>query len=89
MAEFSRASDAVSAALDFQATNDAYNVELKDEIRPTIRVGIAMGEVVVADSTLTGEGVVLAQRLEQLAEPGSVCIQDAVYWATNLIRSDS
>ena len=38
-----------------------------------------MGEVVVADGTVTGEGVVLAQRLEQLAEPGGVCIQDAAY----------
>ena len=37
------------------------------------------GEVVVADNTITGEGVVLAQRLEQLAEPGGVCIQDAAY----------
>lgn len=34
-----------------------------------------MGEVVVADNTVTDEGVVLAQRLEQLAEPGGVCIQ--------------
>ena len=34
-----------------------------------------MGEIVVADDTLTGEAVVLAQRLEQLAEPGGVCIQ--------------
>ena len=38
-----------------------------------------MGEVVVADGTLTGGGVVLAQRLEQLAEPGGVCIQGAAY----------
>jgi adenylate cyclase len=38
-----------------------------------------MGEVVVADNTVTGEGIILAQRLEQLAEPGSVCIQGAAY----------
>jgi len=38
-----------------------------------------MGEVVIADNTLTGEGVVLAQRLEQMAEPGGICIQGAVY----------
>ena len=34
-----------------------------------------MGEVVVGDETVTGEAVVLAQRLEQLAEPRGVCIQ--------------
>ena len=38
-----------------------------------------MGEVVVADNTVTREGIVVAQRLEQLAEPGGVCIQDAAY----------
>jgi TolB-like protein len=38
-----------------------------------------MGEVVVADNTVTGEGIVLAQRLEQLAENGGVCIQGAAY----------
>ena len=38
-----------------------------------------MGEVVIADDTVTGEGVVLAQRLEQLAESGGVCIQGAAY----------
>jgi adenylate cyclase len=37
-----------------------------------------MGEVVVADDTLTGEGVVLAQRLEQMSEPGDVIVQGAV-----------
>ncbi len=38
-----------------------------------------MGEVVVADNTVTGEGIVLAQRLEQLVEPRGVCIQGAAY----------
>lgn len=79
VAEFARASDAVSASLAFQSENAAHNNGLPDEIRPVVRVGISMGEVVVADSTVTGEGVVLAQRLEQLAEPGGVCIQDAAY----------
>ena len=77
--EFSRASDAITAALEFQASNSACNKTLPDKIRPELRVGVAMGEVVIADNTVTGEGIVLAQRLEQLAEPGSVCIQGAVY----------
>ncbi len=79
VAEFSKASDAVSAALAFQAASAVHNEGLPDEVRPVIRVGIAMGEVVVADNTITGEGVVLSQRLEQLAEPGGVCIQGAAY----------
>jgi len=79
VAEFSRASDAVTAALDFQSTNTAHNEGISDEIRPELRVGIAMGEVVVADNTVTGGGIVLAQRLEQLAEPGGTCVQGAAY----------
>ena len=37
-----------------------------------------MGEVIVADNTITGAGVVLAQRLEQLAEAGGVIVQGSV-----------
>ena len=79
VAEFSKASDAVAASLDFQSANSAHNTGLPDDIRPEIRVGIAMGEVLIADNTITGEGIVLAQRLEQLADPGGVCIHDAAY----------
>ena len=41
-------------------------------------IGVALGEVIIADNTITGEGVVLAQRLEQLAESGGVCITPAI-----------
>lgn len=78
LAEFGRVSDAVTAALSFQASNTVFNQSLKDDIRPDVRIGIALGEVVIADSTLTGTGVVLAQRLEQLAGVGNVVIQGAV-----------
>lgn len=79
VAEFSRASDAITAATGFQISNTAHNQELTDDVRPVTRIGIAMGEVVIADNTITGEGVVMAQRLEQLATPGGVCIQGAAY----------
>ena len=78
LAEFERASDAVTATLAFQAQQAAANALLEDDIRPEVRVGIALGEVVVADDTITGTGVVLAQRLEQVAEPGGLCITPAV-----------
>ena len=79
VAEFERASDAVTASIAFQDANSVRNLELGDDLRPVLRIGVAMGEVVVADSTVTGEGVVLAQRLEQLAEPGGLCISGAVH----------
>ncbi len=79
LAEFDRASDAVSAALAFQSTQDEYFANLDDDIRPEVRIGIALGEVIIADDTITGAGVVLAQRLEQLADRGGLVIQGAVY----------
>ena len=79
VAEFAKASDSVSASLAFQAANTTINEQISDDIRPVLRIGIAMGEVVVADNTVTGEGIVLAQRLEHLAEPGGICIQGASY----------
>jgi adenylate cyclase len=79
VAEFRRASDAVASALACQAANAEINSRLDGEIRPELRMGISLGEVVIADNTITGTGVVLAQRLEQLADPGGICIQGASY----------
>ena len=81
LAEFERASDAVTAALAFLSDHYDHLVSLSDDIRPEFRVGIALGEVVIADNTVTGAGVVLAQRVEQLAEPGGLCITSAVHEA--------
>lgn len=78
LAEFDRASDAVAAALMFQASNNALNQKFQDDIKPEIRIGIALGEVVIADSTITGTGVILAQRIEQLCTPGGVIVQGAI-----------
>ena len=79
IAEFSKASDAVAASVEFLAANKVHVQELPDQIRPVLRIGIAIGEVVIADNTVTGEGIVLAQRLEQLANPGGVVVQGAAY----------
>ena len=81
LAEFDRPSDAVTAALAFQSDQAYYLSLLKDDLKPSIRVGIAMGEVVMGDNTVTGGGVVLAQRVEQLANPGSLCITAALHEA--------
>jgi len=81
LAEFGRASDAVTAALAFQAEQTNFIAQLDDDLKPIVRVGIAMGEVIIADNTITGAGVVLAQRVEQLAKPGGLCITGAIHEA--------
>jgi len=81
LAEFERASDAVTAALAFQASHADHNDQLNDDIHARVRIGVALGEVVIADNTVTGAGVVLAQRVEQLAGPGGLCITGAIHEA--------
>ena len=49
LAEFERASDAVTASLAFQSDHSKYIAQITDTIIPMVRVGIAMGEVVIAD----------------------------------------
>lgn len=78
LAVFNRASDAIEAATSFQAANTEHNKQLSGTIHPVLRIGISMGEVVIANNTITGPGVVLAQRLEQIAEGGGVVIQGAI-----------
>ena len=79
VAEFSKASDAVNSAVAFQHWNRERQNLQPDSNWPQVRIGIAMGEVVVADNTVTGEGIVLAQRLEQQAPAGGICVQGAVH----------
>jgi len=81
LAEFERASDAVVAALAFQTGHANFIGHFDDDLKPTVRIGIAMGEVIIADNTITGAGVVLAQRVEQLAKPGGLCITGAIHEA--------
>ena len=78
VAEFERASDAVTAALAYQILNGEINSAIDDDIQPQLRIGISLGEVIIADNTITGAGVVLAQRLEQLADFGGVVVQGSV-----------
>lgn len=81
LAEFDRDSDAVTATLACQSDQTYYLSRLKDELKPIVWVGIAMGEVVLGGGTLTRVGVVLAPRVEQLAKPGSLCITAALHEA--------
>ena len=56
VAEFNRASDAVVAALAFQANNVETNAARGEEVQVELRIGISLGEVIIADNTITGAG---------------------------------
>jgi adenylate cyclase len=52
--------------------------ELPDEQRIRFRIGINLGDVIVEEHDIFGDGVNVAARLEALAEPGGICISRVV-----------
>ena len=79
LAQFDSAVDATRCALDIQDANNANNVHVPEEQKLLFRIGIAIGDVLVAENgDLLGDAVNVAARLESLAEPGGMCISDEV-----------
>jgi class 3 adenylate cyclase len=78
LAEFASVVDAVHCAVAIQQVLHRANADLPLERRMRLRIGINIGDVLVKDGTIFGDGVNVASRLESLAEPGSVCITRGV-----------
>jgi adenylate cyclase len=79
LAEFASVLDAVRCAVAVQEGMRARNAETPESRRIEFRIGVNLGDVIVQDDDLFGEGVNVAARLEGLAEPGGVCISDLVH----------
>lgn len=78
-AEFDAALKAVCCGIEIQKTLAEHNGKSTQENQICIRIGIHLGDVVVRNGDLFGEGINVAARLEPLAKPGGICISDAVY----------
>ena len=79
LAEFASVVDAVNGAVEIQQELAEQNAELPDDRRMDFRIGINLGDVVVKDDVIYGDGVNIAARLESLAEPGGICISRPVH----------
>jgi adenylate cyclase len=79
LAEFPSVVDALACAIDVQEAVARRNVGVPDDRRITFRVGINLGDVMVEEDDLYGDGVNVAARLEQLAEPGGIAISGTVH----------
>lgn len=77
--EFSSAVNAVECAAALQGAMNAANEDMPEDRAIVLRVGVNLGDIMVDDSDLFGDGVNIAARLETLADPGGVAISDGVY----------
>ncbi|HUE96733.1 MAG TPA: adenylate/guanylate cyclase domain-containing protein [Longimicrobiaceae bacterium] len=81
LAEFPSATNAVTCAVQIQSRVRDYNADRPEEGRIALRIGIHVGDVVIRDEDLFGDGINVAARLEPLSEPGGICLSEAVYQA--------
>jgi adenylate cyclase len=77
--EFASPVEAVRCAVEIQTELEYRNVDLAEDRRMRFRIGVNLGDVMAEGDNLFGDGVNVAARLEELAEPGSVFISGKVY----------
>ncbi|WP_436643164.1 adenylate/guanylate cyclase domain-containing protein [Microbaculum sp. FT89] len=79
LVEFPSVVDAVKCAVAVQEAMTEREATIPEDLRIRYRVGINLGDIVIEDADIVGDGVNVAARLEGLAEPGGLCISDLVY----------
>jgi adenylate cyclase len=78
LAEFASVVDAVRSAGEIQRGMIDREPAVPEERRIRFRIGINLGDVIVEENDIFGDGVNVAARLEALAEPGGICISRTV-----------
>jgi adenylate cyclase len=79
LAEFASAVDAARCAIEVQRGMAEQNTGVPQELRIEFRIGIHLGDIIIDDNDIFGDGVNIAARLEGLAEPGGISISDDAY----------
>ena len=79
LVEFASAVNSVRCAVDIQKAMVERNVDIPQGRRVAFRIGINVGDIIVEDDDIYGDGVNIAARLEGLAETGGICISRQAY----------
>jgi class 3 adenylate cyclase len=79
MAEFPSPVQAVRCAVRIQEELERRNADLPEARRMRFRIGVNLGDVMVEEGNLFGDGVNIAARLQGLAIPGGICISQSIY----------
>jgi adenylate cyclase len=78
LVEFASVVDAVRCAVAIQAGMAERNADIPADRQIRFRIGINLGDIMIDEGDIFGDGVNVAARLEALAEPGGICISRAV-----------
>jgi class 3 adenylate cyclase len=76
--EFSSAKQAVDCALEIQEAIQPYNDSRPKDYKLQVRIGIHVGDIVLRDGDVFGDGVNVASRIQPFANPGGICVSNAV-----------
>jgi class 3 adenylate cyclase/pimeloyl-ACP methyl ester carboxylesterase len=79
LVEFASAVEAVNCAGEVQRSMAAQNADVPHDLRIEFRIGVHVGDIIIDDDDIFGDGVNIAARLEGIAEPGGICISRQVY----------
>lgn len=79
MVDFASAVNAVKCAVEVQKRFWNFNRDKSDFERVEVRIGIHLGDVLVRDDDMIGDGVNVASRIEAITEPTRICISQEVY----------
>jgi adenylate cyclase len=79
LVEFASAVDAVNAAVTVQKALLKANAEVPGELRSELRIGINIGDIILEDGDIYGDGVNVAARLQEIAAPGEVIVSANVH----------
>jgi adenylate cyclase len=77
--EFGSVIDAVNCSLSVQRSSAALSDATGHQPTIVLRIGINLGDVIIENDDIYGEGVNIAARLEPLAEPGGICVSSIVH----------
>ena len=79
LVEFASAVDAVRCAMEIQRGMAERNADIPDDRRVVFRIGINVGDIIIDEDDIYGDGVNIAARLELLASPGEICLSENTY----------
>ena len=79
LVEFVSAVDATRCAIEVQHGMAQRNIGIGDEQRIEIRIGVHVGDIIIEEGDIFGDGVNIAARLESVAQPGGLCISEDAY----------